>query len=71
MDEHVIWFADDEIYWVPGRPSTMNILFRPAPQGVVGFDLLKQGTYHIDPSEEGITLTAANSGRTVHASRER
>jgi CubicO group peptidase (beta-lactamase class C family) len=72
VEEHVIWFADNEIYWIPGRPSTMSIRFRLAQHGgLVGFDLLKQGRYHIEPSEEGITLTASNSGRRVHASREK
>jgi CubicO group peptidase (beta-lactamase class C family) len=72
VDEHVIWFADDEIYWISGRPATLALRFKPAPGGgLVGFDLLQQSVYHLDLSDDGRTITATNGGRTRHGSRTR
>jgi CubicO group peptidase (beta-lactamase class C family) len=71
VDEHVIWFADDEIYWIPGQPSTTTLVFRPAPgRGLVGFDLLKQRVYRLELSDDGEELTVDGGDRTYRAARE-
>lgn len=71
VDEHVIWFADDEIYWIPGQPSTAALVFRPAPgRGLVGFDLLKQRVYRLELSDDGMELTGDDGNRTFRAVRE-
>lgn len=71
VDEHAIWFADDEIYWVPGCPSTIAVRFKAAPgAGLVGFDLLKQGVYHAELSDEGTWLTIETGRWVVQGARE-
>jgi hypothetical protein len=71
VDEHLIWFADDEIYWIPGRPTTTTLVFRPAAEGgLVGFDLLKQRVYRLELSEDGMELTGGDGERTFRAARE-
>jgi CubicO group peptidase (beta-lactamase class C family) len=72
VDEHVLWFADDEWYWIPGQPATTSITFRQAgEQELVGFDLLKQRVYHITLTADGITLEDREVGRTLRAPHHR
>ena len=60
-DEHVIWWAEDEVYWIPGMPSTFAVRFQPAPaRGLVGFDLLTQRTFEAELSEDGSRLTVTS-----------
>lgn len=72
VNEHVIWFADDEVYVVPGNPLTLAVRFRQAPDdGLVGFDLLSQR--HYDATlQDGDSILVLNSGGVVtQAVRER
>ena len=71
VDEHVIWYADDEIYWIPGRPATLGIHLKPGTQGGwVGFDLLKQVTYRAVWSADNSSLTISQGERKSTGLRE-
>jgi CubicO group peptidase (beta-lactamase class C family) len=65
LDEHVIFFAEDEIYLLPCAPATFEIRFRPDPSGgLVGFDLLSQRVFHARlAGADGIVLTAGDEQR--------
>jgi len=72
VDEHVISFAEDEVYWVPGPPATFALRLRPAPGGgLVGFELLAQRVYRADLSPEGGALTVTAGDRTETGVRAR
>ena len=72
LDEHVLWYAEDEIYWLAGRPATFSIRFRPAREGgLVGFDLLKQAEYRAELLEGEAQLAVTVGGQVTIASRER
>jgi hypothetical protein len=67
VDEHVIWYADDEIYMVRGPAATFELVFRGRPGGgLIGFDLLSRRVFAAERDSDS-RLIVMESGRTVSA----
>ena len=70
LDEHMIHFAEDEIYLLSCAPTTFEVRFRPDPHGgLVGFDLLSQRVFHARLDEDGAGIVVNAGDEEWRASR--